>query len=499
MAISNAVPQSAVASVLGIKTNFVDLRKGNIVFKPQMIAIFGQGSSASTYSNDKKQITSSAEAGSTYGFGSPVHLAAQQLFPTNGDGVGTIPVTIFPLQDDASGVAASGDITPSGVQTKNASYNVKINNILSQSFVIGSTDTVATIVTKMTNAINANIDMPVVATDNTTVCDLAAKWKGISGNDIFIEIVESSDAGTIFTITQPNGGLVNPKVDSALLLMGDEWDSLCINCLDSADTIAMDAYSTFNDGRWGALTHKPLVVLTGNNIVDPTTASAVSAARSEFDKTNGFACAPGSKNLPLQIASRSIARIAVIADSNPARSYQSARLSGITPGIDSEQWNYAQRDLAVKRGCSTIEVVDGVIKLGDMVTFWAPAAEVIPAYRYIVTIVKLQNMIFNTAIIFEQDTWKGAPLIPDNQATVESTAKKPKMAKAEIAAMIDILALYAIISDPDTAKASIIAVINDMNPNRLDLKWTTQVSGNTNITSIDNDFGFFFGQPVILN
>ena len=75
-------------------------------------------------------------------------------------------------------------------------------------------------------------------------------------------------------------------------------------------------------------------------------------------------------------------------------------------------------------GVSTVEVVDGVLKIGDLVTFYHPTSEPVPAYRYVVTIVKLQNSTFNTALIFNQDTWKGAPLIPDFQATVEPTAKK---------------------------------------------------------------------------
>jgi len=502
MAISDAVLQSTVASVVGIKTAFQDLRAGNIIFKPQMIALVGQGSSAATYSTDKLQVTSSNQVGETYGFGSPLHKAAQQLFPTNGDGVGTIPVTAYALEDDVSGVVATGDIIPSGAQTEVASYQIKVNNTLSKAFTIAISATVADIVTSMALAVNSVLDMPVIATDATpgtsTQLDITSKWKGISANDIFIEVVESASAGTIFTVTQPAGGLINPTVDAALALIGNVWESLLVNCLDSADTIAFDAYSDFGEGRWGALEHKPLVVITGNNIVDPTTASAVSEARKATDRTNSFAVAPGSKNLPCEIAARLVARIAPTADSHPSRGYQSQNLSGITPGLDTEQWDHTQRDLAVKRGCSTIEVIDGQIEVSDVVTFWHPDSEPVPAYRYVVTIIKLQNTIFNTFLIFNTDSWKGAPLIPDDQATAESYAKKPRMAKAAIASMVDSLALYAIVSDPETIKAGILAQINDMNPNRLDVSWTAIISGNANIISIDTNFGFYFGETVVV-
>jgi len=102
MPISSAIDATAVARVLGIKTIFQDLRGGGILFLPQRIAIVGQGNTAATYSTVKFQITSAPQAGERYGFGSPIHLAARQLLPVNGDGVGTLPVTVYPLDDDAA-------------------------------------------------------------------------------------------------------------------------------------------------------------------------------------------------------------------------------------------------------------------------------------------------------------------------------------------------------------------------------------------------------------
>ena len=46
MALSTAVDLTAVARVVGIKTEFVNLRGGNVVNLPQRIAVFGQGNSA---------------------------------------------------------------------------------------------------------------------------------------------------------------------------------------------------------------------------------------------------------------------------------------------------------------------------------------------------------------------------------------------------------------------------------------------------------------------
>lgn len=501
MAISSAVDASAVARVVGIKTIFKDLRGGGILFLPQRLAVVGQGSSASTYDTTKRQVTSATEAATLYGFGSPIHLAVLQLLPVNGDGVGTIPVTVYPLVDDGSGVASAGDITPSGAATEAAAYRVRVNNIDSEEFVISVGDSVADIITAATAAINAVLEMPVIATDATpgtsTEVGIASKWKGTSANDIVIEIVGTTTAGVSFAITQPVGGLVNPDVDDALNQVGNVWETMVLNCMDVADTTTLDKYSTFGEGRWGALVRKPLVVLTGNTATTVTAATAVSDAR-KTDRTNGQLVAPGSNDLPFIVAARQLARIAKVANNNPPQDYGSQDATGLTPGADGDQWTYADRDSAIKKGSSSVEVKDGVVNVSDVVTFYHPTGDPIPAYRYVVDIVKLQNIIFNLDLIFATPEWDGAPLIPDNQPTVNRSAKKPKAAVAAVASMLDSLGLNAIISDPETAKANTLAEINDQNPKRLDVSTTVQLSGNTNIISVDLNFGFFFGTASVV-
>lgn len=500
MALSSAVDASAVARVVGIKTTFKDLRGGGILFLPQRIALVGQGNTAAVYSTDKFQITSASQAGNRYGFGSPIHLAAQQLMPVNGDGVGTLPVTVYPLDDAATGVAASGNITPTASQTEAGAYFVRINNIDSEQFVVTTSDTRATIVPKITEAINAVLSMPAVATSDLAVgaekTDLAAKWKGESGNDIHVEVLTPDTGAATFAVTQPAGGLVNPSVQPALDQVGNVWETMFLNCLNYTDETALDVFSTFGEGRWGALTRKPMVAFVGNTETTVANAISVSDTR-KTDRTNAQLVAPGSNDLPCVVAARQLARIAPVANNNPPRDYGSQQATGLTPGADGVQWTYPQRDQAIKGGSSTVEVKDGVVNLSDTVTFFHPTGDPIPAYRYVCDIVKLQNIIFNLDLIFATPEWDGAPLIPDDQPTINRSAKQPKAAKAAVCAMIDSLALNALISAPEAAKEATQAAINDMNPKRLDLVTTVQLSGNTNIISADLQFGFYFGnQPL---
>jgi len=499
MVLSTAVDPSAVARVIGIKTEFKNL-KGGISFLPMRIGVVGQGTTVAqaTYVNTKKQVFSAKEVGDTYGYGSPIHLAVKQLLPPNGDGVGIVPVTIFPLDDDGSGIASDGDITPTGTMTAAKSYRVFINNIPSLAFTLIIGDSVAEAVAAIVAAINGEIDSPMIAVDAASAtADLTSKWKGASANDLVVEIknsdgTEADLAGITFAFTQPVNGATNPDVDDALNQIGDIWETLIVNCLDVADTASLTKYTTFFEPRWGATVRKPAVVFSGEIETVVATAIVTPEAR-KTDRINSQLVEPGGSDLPFIVAAREVARIAKVANNNPPVDYAGQKATGLTAGIDSDQWEQAERDTAVKGGSSTIEVIDGVIEMSDTVTFYHPTGEDPPAYRYVNDIVKIMNVIFNLGLIFESDNWKGKVLIPDIQPTTNPDARKPKDAVAAIASMLDSLGLNAIISDPETAKGTIQAEINGSNPRRLDVAFTYQISGNTTIISVDANWGFFFG------
>lgn len=492
MSISSAVDPSAVARVVGIETSFKNLRE-DIVLLPQRVAVIGQGSTAATYSLDRRQFLSSVEVGEVYGFGSPLHLAAKEFFPANNDGIGTIPFTVYPLADGTT--AATGDLTPSGgPQTSTEEYIVKINNIPSEKIVIPKDTIAVDTIPLVIAAVNANINMPVIASDGTTKVDFTAKWKGASGNNLFIEIVGPA-AGITYIVTQPSGGAGNPDVQDALDKVGTIWETLFLNCLEIADTTALEKFYVFGENRWSPLVKKPCLFFTGTNEKDPATVVVIPDAR-PLDRNNSQFVGVGSNNLPFVVAARQLARLAVVANSNPPVDYAGQPADGIVPGLDIDQWTYAERDFVVKKGSSTIEIVDNLIEMSDTVTFYHKTGEDPPAYRYVVDIIKIMNVTFNIRLIFESPDWKGTVLLPSGQASTNPRVRRPSDAVAALSTMYDSLGLAAIISDPDFAKDNIQAEISSSNPKRLDISSLYKLSGNTNIISIDSEFGFYFGSAA---
>jgi phage tail sheath gpL-like len=497
-----SIDATAAARVVGIETAYKDLSAGRVQFLPQQIAIIGFGNTGVSYPLAPFKPTSAQAAGARFGYGSTMHQAVRELLPLTGGGVGTIPIVCLPLAEDAGGTAAAGSITPSGAATVTATFWARIAGVLSAPITIVAGDNVAAQVAKFVTAIDAVLEMPVDAVNGTTDVDLVCKWKGATGNDLTVEVLDAqgnvpSSPGVTFTIVQPAAGAGDPDVGPALAMLGSTWLTMIVNALGPTNTTALGKISDAGEGRWGALARKPFVSFVGNP--EPVLATAIATPNARTtDRVNVQVVAPGSPHLPVQIAAAHVREIAKVANNNPPTDYGGRILRNLIGGGDPDQWDYTERDAAVKAGSSTVEMADGLVRIGDVVTMYHPTGESPPAYRHVCDIVKLQTVIYNVDREFTKPEWNGAPLIPDGQPTANPNARTPSSAKAAMCAILDNLGLEAIISDPATAKKNTTATISASNPKRLDIQTTIQLSGNTNIISVDLFFGFFFGAPAVV-
>lgn len=582
---------SLEARQIGVEAVYKDSRVGAVRFLPQRVYMVAHGQTGVSYSNTKFQAQSAAHVGQVAGYKSQAYAMALQLLPRNGDGLGTVPLTVALLSDAESSAPSVGDITPSGTATAAASYRVNVSEILSMPFVIpkGAIN-VTNACLAIGNAVSTTLGMPVsvsyaygspsatwtraagtpsngtlgtftttgnpkpgtwtltctaeasnagtfrlVDPDGTeisaavtvgaqthaglgftlsdgsedfnigdvalitvpaTKVTLTSGWKGTTSNDLTIQI-DGPSVGLSFALTQPTGGLIDPDPTDALAQIGpNNWETIVLNGLNIENDVALDTYQTWGEGRWSPVVKRPVAVLTGAHVTTPASAIVIPDARAT-DRINGQLVAPGSRNLPCVIAARSVARIARLANNVPSHDYCLQPLDGITPGPDGVQWDLLGRDTAIKGGSSTVEVIDGVPRLSNVVTFYAPEGEEPPAYRYLVDIIALQNIVYNVDLAFSSPEWAGASLVPDYQAVTEPTAKKPKMAKAVMFGLVDNLALAALISDPEYSKKNMTAVINSQNPKRLDLRLPVKRAGTTNIVDAVIHWSFFFGSAPV--
>ena len=493
MVSSTALPAGSIARGVGVETQFRDLRNNPVNFLPQRIAIIGQGNSASTYTTEKRQVFSAFEVGERYGFGSPVHLAAKQVLPAFGGGVGTIPVTIYPLQDASSAVAATGTLTATGTATEDGTFQIKLGNELTGAVAVSDGDDASAVATAMAAAINGATDVPVTASASAGVVTNTAKWEGSGGNSITAEIVGDLPAGIAVAITAYTSGDVNPDLATATNQFGETWETLVIPCFNVGAATPRDFLMTFNETRWDDPNPRFFVALWGESETTVANATVISSTRTS-DRTNGIVNVPGSSSLPWVIAAAAVAEVAVRANDNPPYDYGRLPLRLIDAGTDGEQFDFNERNASLLGGAGTTELRDNVVTLSDVITFYAPSGQPTPAYRYVVDIVRLQNIVYNIRLLFDNEEWDGAPLVNDDDPIGTNPAtKKPRMAVAEVAGLMDALAENAIIADLALAKASIVASIDAQNPKRLNLNVTVKLSGNTNQIANTLYFGFNFG------
>ena len=494
MTTTTAFPNDRRARGLAIESKYENFGAAGTRFRPVRVAVIGLGEDGVTYTTVKAQVFSARAVGEVYGYKSELYGAVSQLLPVNGDGVGSIPVTVYPIAQPVVGpVKAAGIIAVTGsTATKAEVYKIKINNVAALDVVTAVGDKVADFCDKAVEAINAVIGIPMTATDGDTHVDLTAGWSGATGNDLHIDILRPADAEFSYTLTQPTGGAGTISLAAALAQVGGIWETHIVNCAGPVTAI-LNELQDFGVGRDLPEVHKPCVAISGINTTSVVTCAAITDAR-KTDYVNNLEPNPGSNDMPWVIAARATFRMAKSGNSDPATDYCLQKLNGLTPGPDGDQWTSAQRDYAVKKGLSTVEVIDGVVCMSDTVTMYHPTGEEPPAYAYVCDLQKLGTVIYNDDLIFGQGGgWPGAPLVPDNQAVKNPNAKKPKMGLSALSKLDDTLADDAIISDPDFSRANSSVGIGTSNPKRFDVVHKVKLSGNANVISINLSFGFYYG------
>lgn len=486
-----SVSASAISRVTGVAVKFKNFNTGSVQMLPQRLAVIGVGNHGVTYTTEKYECEGNAsEIGDKYGYGSPLYLAALQLFPLVGKGAG-FPVTFYPLAEAEGSVAASGKIEVTGTASESGSARIVIGG-QKETVAISKGDTAVVVAEKIKNAIDGVLAMPVTTALNDAAVNLTSKAYGEVGNLVKTRI-ESSVAGVTFAVTQLTGGVKDPDITPALQSINEIWETAILPCFDYKNEDRLDVTQAYGDGRWADLEKKPLLCYWGCTD-DYATRTAVTDKR-PLDKINVLIPSVGSAELPYAIGAKAMVEdILTTANDNPPQGYK-GKLNGLEAGDDSVQENYNVRNMSVMKGASTNIKTGTVAELCDIVTMYHPANEgKYPGYRYVVDMIKLMNVIYNVRLIMEQDDLKGAPLVEDSTVTSNKTAIQPKTVKTWFLNLCDSLADKAIIQDTEFTKKGLEVSIDSENPKRLNVTYPVKLSGNVEVSSTDVLFGFYVGR-----
>lgn len=499
---SIAVTLDRISRIVGYKIQkgvFSDVSP----FLPQRIAILAEANDDNQASLvlTPQQITSAQQAANLFGVGSPVHIIARILFPSSGDGIGGIPVWVYPQAKAVGATKKLIKILPVGTATGNATHYVKIagrDGMDAQFYAVNIVqgDTTATIAQKIEDAVNAVYGTPVYAMADAYEAILASRWSGLTANELTAEM-DTNDAavGITYSVSYPQAGSGTPSIAGALAQFNNDWNTLVINSYGTEST-TMTALEQFNGiasdsptGRYAGIIMKPFIAITGSTSDDP---SAITDARLN-DMTIAIAPAPGSKGLSMEAAANMAVLQALVAQNEPhldvaGKSYPDMP----TPESIGTMASYTSRDAIVKKGCSTVNLVAGKYQVQDFVTTYHPVGENPPQFRYVRNInldLNIRYMYYLLELINVVDH----AIARDEDTVVASNIVKPKMWKSVVDQFAEDLSQLALIVDPSFMQDSIVVNIGTANPDRFETFFRYKRSGFARVSSTTAEAGFNFG------
>lgn len=503
--ISTAVGQERISRVSGynIKKGFFSTETQNL---PQIIAVFGEANTAnqSGLTVDKVEVTSAAEAAGLFGYGSPIHRIISILRPVGGSGVGGIPTVVFPQVTAVGATATVRAWTVTGTATANSTHKVVINGrdtIDYQTYafdvVIGDTPTV--IAAKIADAINGVLGSPCLGTSALGVATATSKWKGITSAELNVVIDYGSNAaGVSYSQTTSTDGSGTVSLATSLSQFGDDWYTMVVNPYGAAQLDALEAFNGVPDdanptGRYSGLIFKPFCAYFGSVSNSKTTLSAITdSAGRTAQVTNVLCSAPNSKGFAFEAAANVVALASVVYQNTPHLDVSGLSYPDMPIPSDSiigDMSDYNNRDFLVKKGCSTVMLVNGAYQIQDLVTTYHPAGEVPLLYSYPRTL-NIHWNVKDSYSTLENLYLKDKVLVSDTQTVDVDNAIKPQEWKAIVFDLFDDEAAKALINEPQFSKDSLQVQISATNPNRFETAFNYKTTGTVRVSSTTAKAGF---------
>jgi phage tail sheath gpL-like len=502
---SDAIGLDRVSRIVGY-----NLKKGNFLLTspnlPQRIVILGEANTDNQddLETEGVEVTSAKQAGELYGYGSPIHMIMRILRPYASDGVGGIP-TVVMAQEEADGATAREiEIAVAGTPERNGTHYLKIagrTGIDGNLYALNITtdDTAATIHQKIEDAVNNVLSSPMEATSSDYEATLTSKWKGLTANSLSVEVdTGDDDLGLTYVVTaELSSGSGQPSISDAITeLGGNIWNTIVINGYGTVESI-MDSLQELNGialdenptGRYGGLTWKPFIAVTGSVAEDPS-----SSTDSRADEmTIAIAPAPLSDGMQFEAAANMVRLFAVLAQNSPhldvaGRTYPDMP----TPSAIGSMASYTSRDEIVKKGCSTVDLVSGKYTVQDFVTTYHPDGEAVPQYRYCRSLVIDMNVRYGY-LLREQIHVVDHVIAADTDSVSVDNVIKPKQWKAELADYATDLSRRALTTDPDFMVDSIEVNIGTSSPDRFETFFRYKRSGYARQVSTTAEAGFNYG------
>lgn len=506
MSNSIAIDLNRVSRVVGyeLKKGFFQTSTPNL---PQRVVVLAEANTANQSNVDPTtpvEIIDANQAGTLYGFGSPIHQIFRILRPIQGGGVGSVPTYVYAQDEDGSAVAAERTITVTGTASETVTHNVIINgrtNVDGGSYAISvvNGDAVADVATKIANAINSVPGCPVSASASAGVVTLTTKWAGATSDEVTVTVdTNSTPAGLSYATASTATGSGDADISDSLADFGETWNTIVINSFNG--TSYLDQLETTNGkptnktGRYAANLWKPFVALFGNVDSTITAIEAITDTNArKVELTNVLCPAPNSTGFSWEAAANVGALIAPQFQNTPNTDVSGKTYPDMpTATAIGDFTTYNGRDNLVKKGSSTVSLKNGRYEIQEIVTTYHPDGEVPAQYRYTRNLNIDWNIKYGEELLVIQNVLDKQIAANDAILSVQNFIK-PKQWVAILAQYFADLEARGLITDNAFSTDSLEVSTGETNPDRLETFYKYKRSPYARVVSTTAEGGFTFG------
>ena len=325
--------------------------------------ILAQKTAAGTAPKDIPVALPNAEdANALFGEGSMAARMAQQFRDRNL----FTNLDVIPLDDDAAGVLAAGTFTFVGTATAAGTIFFYIGGErLTAAVAVG--DDMSAVAAAVAASIAAAEGLPVTGSSTLGVTTITAKNKGTIGNSIDLRVNynpgEALPAGITVTVAAMTGGATDPVLTAAIVAMGEtQYNVIAFPYTDTTSLTAIEAELL---DRWGPLRAIDGVAIAASQDTIGNLQTLGNARNSQFVSILGLDSFPG---IPAERAAQVAGLVAFFGASDPARPFQTLRLSGLPPA-EIDRFTVQERNLLLEDGISTLVTgPGGAIQINRLVT-----------------------------------------------------------------------------------------------------------------------------------
>lgn len=470
----------------------IDNSMANTAQENQRTLLIGQMTTGTAQPNVAIKVSSVTTVAGLCGQGSMLHTMMARYLANDG----IAEVWILPLADDTTEMTqAVGSISIGQVASESGILSLYIAGTRVQLSVRDSYTT-AEIASELAAKINANGDLPLTATVDTSTVQLKAKNYGVCGNSIDLRLNylgtaggESTPAGLTVTITPMTGGAGVPDLTDGLANLQDRAFDFIIN--PYTDTTSLNDLRDFLSDQTGRWAWDKQIYGHAFSVAQGTYGELGTLGEARNDQHATIWGVYDNPNTDYDLAAAMVGAIAGPIRNDPGRPTQTLQVLGVlAPPLES-RFTLTERNNLLYSGISTFVVTDDdTIQVENTITTYQRnkfgAAD--DSYLQIET---LYLLMYVNRYMRTQVTSKFARMKLAEDGTRFAAGQAivtPAVIKAELIAQYKTLEFNGYVQGAAAFAKGIIVEKDPNNPNRVNVVWPGTLINQLRIFAVLNQF-----------